>query len=89
MNEMPIIGTIFFVGGILMAVFHRAVGVGFCRLGKRIWSNTDKYPSLVKSMAPDMIKLYDEAKAPRIMLLLGIAFAVEGVVFWFLPRFVR
>ncbi|MCX6997943.1 MAG: hypothetical protein NTV49_12865 [Kiritimatiellaeota bacterium] len=85
MNEIRIMGAIFFAGGILMAVFHRAVGIGFCRMGKTIWSRTSPF---AKSLAPDMIKLYDEAKAPRTMLILGIVFAAEGVVFWVLSEWI-
>jgi hypothetical protein len=40
-------------------------------------------------MAKEMIKLYDEKKAPRIMLLLGIVFAVQVIALWFLPRFTQ
>ena len=85
MNDIRIMGAIFFVVGILMAVFHRAVGIGFCRMGKRIWGNTS---SFAKNRAPDMIKLYDEAKVPRTMLILGIVFAAEGVVFLVLSKFI-
>jgi hypothetical protein len=84
---MPIIGVIFFALGVLMAVFHRPVGIGFCRLGKSIWSKTDV--PIARDMAKEMIKLYDEKKAPRIMLLLGIVFAVQGIALWFLPRFTQ
>ena len=87
MDEKPIIGAIFFVLGILMAAFHRRLGVGFCKIGKSISRTTSVMldDSITKDMVEGMGEIYDEAKAPRIMRLLGISFVVQGVVFWFLP----
>lgn len=85
MNNFQIIGMILFALGILMTVFHRPIGIGFCRLGKRVWSKTDL------PIAEDAVKsgAYDEAKVPRIMLFLGIINVIDGVVLWFLPRLIQ
>lgn len=83
---MPIVGAFLFVGGILMVLCHRAVAIGFCRLGKWTWTRTDS--PLAKSLASSMTKLYDETKAPRIILLLGMVLTVEGIVLWLLPTFI-
>ena len=79
MSENHIVGTIFCVLGILMATFHRPFGIGFCKFGRRIWKDN---PLGVPSRFTDFI--YDEKQGPRIMLFLGIVFAVQGIVFWFL-----
>jgi len=81
MSKMHIVGTIFFALGILMAVFSRPFGIGFCKIGKLIWKDN---PFKVPSRFTDII--YDEKRVPRIMLFLGIVFALQGVLFWFLPR---
>ncbi len=77
MNEMRVMGIVFIVLGILMATFRRSLGIGFCRIGKRIWRDNRLG---VPSRFTDWI--YDESKAPGIMLFLGIVFAVQGAVFW-------
>lgn len=84
MEEMPMIGTIFLVVGILMAIFRRAIGVAFCKLGKQTWKNN---PFGIPAEYTD--RLYDERKAPGIMLLMGVVFAAEGFLFWFLPTIVK
>jgi len=76
MSENHILGTIFCALGVLMATFHRPLGVGFCKVGKRIWRGN---PFRVSR------RFYDEKGAPWVMLFLGVVFALEGVVFWFLP----
>lgn len=77
-------GTIFFVVGLLMAVFHRAVGIGFCKIGKRTWKDN---PLGISTDFTD--KMYDERKTPRIALLMGVIFMLEGIFFWLLPRFIK
>jgi hypothetical protein len=80
MSEMHVVSIVFFVLGILMAAFCRPLGIGFCKVGKRIWKDNALG---VPSRFTDFI--YDEKGAARIMLFLGIVFAVQGVVFWLLP----
>jgi len=65
--------------GTIMTIFRRAVGIGFCKIGKRIWDNTDF--ALSSDMIEDIAKTYDEQKAPKAFLIIGIVFALQGVVF--------
>ena len=82
MDDMPIAGTIFVIIGVLMMVFHRAIGTGFCRVGKHVWKNREN----PLGMSQDMIeRMYDEKRAPRIMLFLGVVMVVQGVFFCFFP----
>jgi len=84
MTGMPFIGAIFFAVGVLIAVFHRSVGIAFCKIGKYMWKNNPL------GISPDYTdKFYDERKAPRIMFLMGVVLAVEGVIFWFFPKFIQ
>ena len=80
MSEMHLVSTVFFVLGILMAAFHHPFGIGLCKIGKRIWKDNSLG---VPSRFTDFI--YDEKQGPRIMLFLGVVFAVQGVVFRSLP----
>lgn len=71
-----LIAIIFIVLGILMVIFHRPFGIGFCRIGKIIW-RSGPLP-----MSAELIgRAYDEKRMPGIMILLGIISIAQGVIF--------
>ena len=77
MTPQPI-AIIFVVLGIVLVIFHRPIGIGFFRLGKLVW-RIRPLP-----MSEEIIgRAYDETRAPRIMILLGIISVVQGVIFHF------
>ncbi|HEX5789574.1 MAG TPA: hypothetical protein VFY13_00410, partial [Luteolibacter sp.] len=61
--------------GILMILFRVPFGLHFCRVGKQIWKN-----SRFEYSEEETSRIYDEAKAPKRMMILGIIFIIEGVV---------
>ena len=66
MNAFFFVGIGELIVGILMIVFRKSWGVGFCRLGKAILKGTkyeDNY--LIRS-------IYDESEAPGACLIMGI-----------------
>jgi len=80
MKDFLIPGIVSLVLGLLMTMFHRAIGVWFCQSGKAIWDKAKDSPNaLVRSMAKDAPQMYDEKKATGIMRLLGIVFVIQGV----------
>ena len=83
MERMLYVGVAFIVIGVAMAVFNRPIGVGFCRIGRHMWKNNNPFGT-----SSDFDVLFDEKKVPKAMLFLGIVFAIEGVVFCFLPSMI-
>ena len=76
MIELYIVGTIILIIGILMIVFRKSWGVGFCRLGKSIFKN-----SPYKEWFP-IDSVYDEAKGPDKFLFLGIINIIQSPIFF-------
>jgi len=76
MDLLHEVGLAFVVVGAAMALFNRPLGVGFCRVGKRVWRNSPIDPG---QRALD--RIYDERRAPRVMRLLGIVLILQGVFF--------
>ena len=76
MDLLQDVGFAFLIVGAAMVVFNRAIGVGFCRVGKRAWRNSPIDPG--KRL---LERIYDEQRAPRIMRLLGIVLILQGVFF--------
>ncbi len=76
---MQYVGLVPVVIGILMILFRVPFGLHFCRVGKQIWKNSRSDDS-----EGELRRIYDEAKAPKRMMILGIIFIIEGVVVFFL-----
>ena len=69
--------------GLVTTVFARPFGVGFCRLGKRIWRGNP----FGMAVQEEVDRIYDERKAPRIMRILGIVNLVQGAAFLAIGQF--
>jgi hypothetical protein len=65
-----------FVVGVLFLAFPRAIGVGFCRIGKAVWKGHEGHYFGQDSVQ----RVYDETKAPGRFRFLGIIFLIQAVV---------
>ena len=73
-------GIVSIVVGILMTIFNKAIGVGFCKIGKASWDSAKDSPNdFVRGMAKGSDAYYDEKSAPRIIRLLGVVFVIQGI----------
>ncbi len=73
MDPLVWCGPVLVVVGMLMAIFRKPVGVGFCKLGKAVWR-------CATFGLFDMASLYNEREAPQIMLLLGMCNIATGMI---------
>lgn len=65
--------------GVPMVLFPRPLSVGFCRLGKAIFRSSPLAEFLVLR---EMVEhAYNEQRAPRIFVMLGTVYLLQGLVF--------
>jgi len=76
MIQLYVIGVVFFLLGVLEIVFRKPIGTASCRCGKAIWRNTPFSDQLMNRLRIESI--YDEEKAPKRMLLMGIVSIIQG-----------
>ena len=74
------IGAITLLVGLVMIGFRQVVGVAFCRMGRWIWAPFEDVPGLDAMIE----RVYDEQRAPRIFLMLGIVNVAQSPIFFVL-----
>lgn len=82
MDALIIVGFVNVAIGIIMVVFRNSLGVCVCKLGKSIFKSS---PFNVQDMIESV---YDEKKAPKVFLFLGIVFIIQSSVFFIAGYFV-
>jgi len=77
MNPLSWVMIMVVIVGILLVVFHRALGIGFCKIGKRM---DRQRPPLLRSSEEELNRCYPEEKMPGHVRLMGYGFIVGGCV---------
>jgi hypothetical protein len=90
MKELQIVSIIFLLIGILMVLFRRSLGVIFCKTGTRIFKSSSPLMKKCIEMSPiNPEAIYDEKRAPFIMMFLGIVNILQSPVFLILSFIMR
>ena len=73
----PAISITFIVLGTIIIILNKFFGKKFSKFGKSIWNNA---PNIHKELMPKFLVeyVYDEKKAPKIMVILGVVFIIQG-----------
>ena len=85
MNPLVFLGAGSVLVGLVMVILRRPVSTVFCRLGKFVFF-------IFRPIKPinDLVNfVYDETKAPRLFVLLGLVFLVQGFLLLILAFYLR
>jgi hypothetical protein len=80
MNPPYIVATVSLVAGVLMLLFSRGIGSGFCLLGKTVFVVFKPIAWFWNLVS----EVYDPAKAPKRFRILGWVFLIQAVALYIL-----